>query len=396
MNLITTDIPANLCLILCCLLIWCTTPVVIAQSQEWGTTPAQIQDGWRTAAPEEVGFDPARVNELTKSLRNGEHGNVHALLIEKDGLLVYEEYFTGEDEAWGANLGTVTFGRSSLHDLRSVTKSVISTLIGIAIERGEIPSVDTPLHALLPDYAHLLQGEKENIRLQHILTMSAGLKWDERSIPYSNPANDERRLNSSSDPIAMVLSREQVFEPGEKFTYSGGLTQVLAAILERATNREIGDYARDVLFEPLGIYDVVWRGNLNGIPAVASGMRLQARDLAKLGSIFLHDGQWNGEQIIPRKWVDQSTRGNLNVTYPGDSMPEFVHEIDYGYQWWIGNYQTTRGVIEVPMMAGNGEQRVMVVPELGIVLTVFGGEYGRVTGMADRLLVEHIIEAMAR
>jgi CubicO group peptidase (beta-lactamase class C family) len=371
-------------------------PAAVAQSPGMGDAPEQIQDGWRTASPAEVGMDPARLEELTRSLRRGEHGNVHAVLIEKDGRLVYEGYFTGRDEAWGADLGEVTFGRSSLHDLRSATKSVVSTLVGIAIARGEIPSVDTPLYTLLPDYAPLLTGEKRRIQLRHVLTMSAGLRWDEWTVPYTNPANDEIRLTRSSDPVAFVLDREGVSEPGTEFTYSGGLTQLLAAILERATNRDAEAYAREVLFEPLGIYDAVWRGDLNGMPSAASGLRMRARDLAKLGSVFLHGGRWNGAQIVPEQWVDESTVHTWRVAYPGGSAPEFVAEIGYGYQWWIGSYRTTTGVLRVPMMWGNGEQRVMVVPDFGIVLTVFGGEYGEVTGMPDRLLVEYVIDAVSR
>ncbi|HSJ23465.1 MAG TPA: serine hydrolase [Longimicrobiales bacterium] len=154
-------------------------PRVVAQELDRGAAPEQIQDGWRTAAPAEVGMNPARLEDLTRSLRRGQHGNVHAVLIEKDGRLVYEEYFSGRDEAWGADLGVVTFGRSSLHDLRSMTKSVVSTLVGIAIGRGEIPSVDTPLYELLPEYAYLLTGEKRRIQLWHVLNMSAGLRWDD-------------------------------------------------------------------------------------------------------------------------------------------------------------------------------------------------------------------------
>lgn len=395
MRSLTTYTFSFFCLILPFLLAVSTVPTVVAQSIEKRGAPEQIDDGWRTASLAEVGMAPTRLEELTRSLRRGEQGNVHAVLIEKDGRLVYEEYFSGEDEAWGADLGEVTFGRSSLHDLRSATKSVISTLVGIAIGRGEIPSVDTPIYELLPEYEHLLTGEKRKILLRHVLNMSAGLHWDEWSVPYTNPANDEIRLTRSDDPVAFVLSREQVSEPDAEFTYSGGLTQLLAAILEQATGREIEAYAREVLFVPLGIYDAVWRGNLNGMPNVASGLRLQARDLAKIGSLFINGGRWNGAQVVPEQWVDKSTSQTWTVAYPGESKPEFIPDIGYGYQWWIGSYRTTTGMLRVPMMWGNGEQRVMVVSDLGIVLTVFGGEYGEVTGMPDRLLVEYIIDALS-
>lgn len=359
--------------------------------------PAQIQDGWRTAAPAEVGMEPARLKELTGSLRRGEHGNVHAVLIEKDGRLVYEEYFTGEDETWGSSLGTVTFGRASLHDLRSVSKSVVSTLVGIAIGGGEIHSVETRLRDLLPEYAALLDGEKAKIRLRHVLSMSAGLEWDEWSNPYSHPQNDWQQLTRAADPVALILNRELVHEPGSSFTYNGGLTHLLAVILERATDEQFDDYARRVLFEPLGIRDVVWLGRIGGIPSADAGLRLRGRDLAKIASVFLNGGRWNGRQIVPEAWVAEAPIRRVTPP-PLEPVPDFGLEVGYGYQWWSTRYATSHGEVDVHIMLGNGQQRVMVVPELSLAVTMLAGHYddpsAAIGWMPDRLLVEYIIDAL--
>lgn len=370
-----------------------STSAVVARSPDTGAAPEQIRDGWRTTTPAEVGLDPARLKELARSLRAGDHGNVHAVLIEKDGRLVYEEYFTGEDETWGLGLGTVTFGRASLHDVRSISKSVVSTLIGIAIGSGEIPSVEARLSDFLPEYAALLSGEKAEIRLRHVLSMSAGLEWDEWSQSYSHSQNDWQQLTQAADPVAFVLDRELVQEPGNTFTYNGGLTHLLAVILEQATGEQFDDYAHRVLFEPLGIRDVVWLGRIGGIPSADAGLRLRARDLAKIGSLFLNDGRWSGRKIVPEAWIEEATRRRLPVPYP-EPAPNFVRDIGYGYQWWIARYDTPRGEITIPFMIGNGQQRVMLVPELGIVVTLFAGHYGGNSWMPDRLLVKHIIDAM--
>lgn len=360
--------------------------------------PPLLDDGWRTASPEDVGFDPTRLASLTEEIRGGEHGNVHALLIERDGRLVYEEYFTGEDESLGEELGRVTFGRTSLHDIRSVGKSIVATLIGLAIDEGAIASVDEPLHALLPEYADLLTGGKRGIRLRDLLMMSAGLRYDEWSVPYGDPANDWTRFTTSPDPLAFVLDLALVNEPGRTFTYNTALTQLLAAVLERATGEEIEDYADRVLFRPLGIYDVVWRGELGGIPSAGAGMRMRARDLAKLGSVYLNGGRWKGEQIVPREWIREATRPGLA---PGhvEPAPDFAREIGYGYHWWFARYRTSRGEVDVPMMSGNGQQRVMVVPELGLSVTLLAGHYddpsAETTWMPDRILVERVIEAIS-
>lgn len=357
------------------------------------SAPPVLDDGWRTASPDAVGLDGARLAEMTEALRRGEHGNVHALLIERDGRLVYEEYFTGEDESLGQDLGRVTFGRTSLHDIRSVGKSIVSTLVGIAIEEGALPSVDEPLHALLPDYAHLLTGGKREVRLRHLLGMSAGLDYDELSLPYSDSDNDWVRLVGSPDPLAFVLGLDLVAEPGSTFAYNTGLTQLLAAVLERATGEEIEDYADRVLFRPLGIYDVVWRGDLGGIPNAGAGMRMRPRDVVKLGSLYLHGGRWNGEWVVPEAWVEEATRRRLPVPYP-EPAPAFVRDVGYGYQWWTARYGTSRGDLDIPFMLGNGQQRVMLLPELGVAVTLLAGYYGENTWMPDRLLVEHVLEAL--
>lgn len=380
-------------------MLWVSTaPAAAAQSPETGAAPAQIQDGWRTAAPAEVGMDPARLEELTRSLRRGEHGNVHTVLIEKDGRLVYEEYFTGQDETWDSSLGTVTFGRASLHDLRSVSKSVVSTLIGIAIGGGKIPSVEARLRDLLPECAALLDGEKAEIRLRHVLSMSAGLEWDEWSHPYSHQQNDWQQLTRAADPVAFILDRELVHEPGSTHTYSGGLTHLLAVILERATGEQFDDYARRVLFEPLGIHDVVWRGRTGGIPAADSGLRLRARDIAKIGSVFLNGGRWNDQQIVSAAWVAEAPIGRVTPT-TFEPRPDFALEVGYGYQWWSTRYATSHGEVDVNIMSGNGQQRVMVVPELSLAVTMFAGHYNDASAeigwMPDRLLVDYIIDALA-
>lgn len=371
---------------------------VMARAQDPAEAPPGLNDGWAVAAPAEVGLDPTRLARLTESIHRGEFGNVHALLIERDGKLIYEEYFRGKDWAWGSELGSVQFGRASLHDLRSVTKSVVSTLVGIAIDRGLISSVEAPLRELLPHRAHLLGGEKGEIRLRDVLTMSAGLEWDEWSVPYTDPANDERRLFAAEDPVGFVLERPLVDQPGSRFVYSGGLTQLLAAVVEEATGRELEGFARESLFRPLGIYDVVWRGERGEarMPAAASGLRLRPRDLAKLGSVFLNGGRWGDRRIVQEAWVDAATRHHVPV--PLDSVPAYASDVGYGYQWWTASWRTPHGELLSPSAVGNGDQRIILVPDLGISVTMLAGLYDdpspEVGWMPDRLVIERVLPAL--
>jgi CubicO group peptidase (beta-lactamase class C family) len=180
-----------------------------------------------TASLESAGIDRRRLEQMADAIRQNTDWNVHAALIERDGRLVYEEYFVGWDQRWGRSLGQVAFDRQTRHDLRSVSKSVISALVGIALDSGAIRSVDEPILAFFPDYADLTDPERKRVTLRHALTMSAGLDWNER-LPYTDPRNDEIQMTWSRDPIRYVLSRPIVMEPGQTWNYNGGLTQLLA------------------------------------------------------------------------------------------------------------------------------------------------------------------------
>src|SRR5688572_12154975 len=283
---------------------------VTAQAQDASAPryqrPPRLADGWQTATADSVGVDPTRLAALTQSIRAWPELGVHAILIERSGRLVYEEYFDGFDERWGQPLGRVTMTRDTKHDLRSLTKSVISALAGIAVGSGAIRSLDQPVVEWFPEFPELNTADRRRLTLGHVLAMTTGLEWNEE-VPYNDPRNDEIRMTRDSQPLHYALSRRFAHAPGEEFTYNGGLTQVMGAVIERATKSSLEDYARTRIFEPLGITEVEWVGDLAGMPSAASGLRLRSRDLAKFGSLYLHDGQWNGRQVIPADWVQLST-----------------------------------------------------------------------------------------
>jgi CubicO group peptidase (beta-lactamase class C family) len=224
--------------------------------------------------------------------------------------------------------------------------------------------------------------------------MTSGLKWNEE-VPYSDPQNDEIRMTRDARPLHYALSVPFAVDPGSDFNYNGGLTQVMAAVIERATKTPIEDYARTKLFEPLGITDVEWVGDLAGMPAAASGLRLRARDLAKFGSLYLHGGRWNGKQVLSEDWVARSTRRQYR--FRPRTGPDAKGEFGYGYFWWYNCYPTSAGLIEARTAVGNGNQRVFVLPELDMVVTIFAGRYNDFTiggTLGSRILRDHIIPAV--
>jgi CubicO group peptidase (beta-lactamase class C family) len=348
-------------------------------------------DGWKIASLEAAGMDRQPIEAMTAEIRRYPDWNIHAVLIEHDGRLVYEEYFAGEDQKWGQSLGTVVFTRDTKHDLRSVTKSVTSALVGIALASGKLRSLDQPLLDFFPEQAAAGRTGQPRISVRHALMMSAGLDWNE-DIPYTDPRNDEIAMTRSKDPAGYVLTRPRVAEAGTVWKYNGGLPQVLATIVQRTTGKPLRDYARTVLFAPLGIRDFEWVGDLALMPSAASGLRLRPRDLAKFGSLYLHDGQWNERQVVPANWVRESTRRQIALPTPVSAYG--TH--GYGYLWWHTRYRTAVGTLEVPWASGNGQQRIIVVPELHIVVTILAGRYNDPTagGLPERLLLEQIIPAV--
>ena len=356
--------------------------------------PPTLNDGWQAASADSLGVDPGRLASLTASIRAWPELGVHAILIERAGRLIYEEYFSGYDERWGQPLGRASMSRESLHDLRSVTKSVVSSLVGIAVHDGAIRSLDQPLAEWFPEFPDLNTPERRRVALAHALAMTAGFEWNEE-IPYTNPRNDEIRMTQDSQPVRYVLSRPLAFAPGEEYTYNGGLTQIMAVVLSRATRTSLSEYARTKLFAPLGITEFEWLGDLGGMPSAASGLRLRPRDLAKFGSLYLHAGQWNGKQVLPADWIPLSTRRHFR--FRPRSGPDAGGEFGYGYFWWYNCYPTAAGLIEARTAVGNGQQRIFVLPGLDMVVTILAGRYNDFTTgatLAARILREHVIPAV--
>lgn len=195
-------------------------------------------------------------------------------------------------------------------------------------------------------------------------------------------------------PVVGAVRRRDA-APGEEFTYNGGLTQLLAAVLQRATRTPLLEYARARLFAPLGVTDVEWLGDLAGMPAAASGLRLRARDLAKFGSLYLHGGRWNAQQVIPADWVERSTRRRFAFRpRPGAPAGDTA---GYAWQWWYSCAASPAGQLEVRAAVGNGQHLVAVMPGADVVVTIYAGRYNDFStgvSLARRIVREHVAPAI--
>ncbi|TYL98405.1 serine hydrolase [Bradyrhizobium rifense] len=332
-------------------------------------SPSSIDDGWTTASPDSVGIDGAQLCGIAARLAQ-RATSVHSVVVARHGKLVFEQYIPGYDEPWGQPDGQQVFSATTKHDLRSASKSVVSLLVGIAIDRKLIAGVDEPVLKFFPDHQALKQAGWDAITLRHLLTMSSGMQWDEARA-WTDPKNDEPHLTFEADPIGYVLARPIAAPPDTLWTYNGGGTELLGNILERVSGKPLETFAREALFQSLGITDVEWKAYKNGKIAAASGLRLRPRDAAKIGQLVLDRGQWNGQQIVSADWIAQSTTPRFQA------IGFFGSTQFYGYQWWMGRSLAGNREIKWVAAFGWGGQRIFIVPELDLVMMTTAAQYGQ-------------------
>jgi CubicO group peptidase (beta-lactamase class C family) len=329
--------------------------------------PVALEDGWPIAKPDDVGVDGARLCGIAARLKaNGD--NVHSVVVVRHGKLIFEQYFAGYDQPWGQPDKVYDFDASTKHDMRSVSKSVTSLLVGIAVGR-KLVSLDDPIIKFFPEYAALVSPGWENVTLRHLVTMSSGMQWDENR-RWNDPKNDEPHLGNEADPIKYVLSKPIAAPPGTQWTYNGGSTNLLGAAIEKASGKAFDAFAREALFEPLGIADWEWKTYENGKIGPAAALRLRPRDAARIGQLVLDRGAWNGQQIVSAQWIMDSVAPRFQA------LGYFGGLFFYGYQWWIG--RTLSDGKDIPWIAaqGWGGQRIYIIPELDVVVATTSAMYG--------------------
>lgn len=304
-----------------------------------GYRPTQ---GWQTTTtPEETGFDSAKLAEALLTMRE-KVIDIHSLLIIRDGAVVVDAYFYPYDG-------------STIHELASVTKSVMTTLIAIAADQGKL-ELDRPMVSYFPNNTIAnLDSLKERITVRHLTSMSSGLnctqEGDEATL---------REMKASPDWIRFTLDRKVVSEPGTTFVYCSPGMHLLSAILQITTGMTALDFARQNLFEPLGIRDVIWLTDPQGYNRGSEGIYLHPYDMAKIGYLWLNNGQWDGKQIVSREWVETSVKSQFETG--GDD--------DYGYGWWVQADEPASYTA-----SGRGGQRITVVPAWNLTVVTTGGGF---------------------
>ena len=350
--------------------------------------PKKIDDGFDVGSPDEVKMDVELIESAVDDISSGKYGEIHSMLIYKDNKLVFEEYFPGYDYQWDSpnfHGAWVDWSRDTEHNIHSVGKSITSACIGIAVDKGFIESVNQSIFDYLPEHQHLNTNGKDQITIEHLLTMISGLEWDEWDTPYSDQNNDVIALwIDCDDPLSCILGKPLVSLPGTDFNYSGGDMILLGEIIKSASGMDIEAFSAEYLFAPMGIKAPEWRWIKDSDVVFASGdQKMTPREMLKFGAAYLNDGTWNGRRIIPDRWVEQSANSYpapdnswfnhfLRPIPPGDTI--WGHR-GYSYTWWTHEFSHSGKTFSAYWAFGWGGQKIVIFPDQNTVVVFTGGNY---------------------
>ena len=310
------------------------TPVRVQEPDYWPT------DGWRTSSPEEQGFDSAQLVQGLLSLQQ-KQVDLDSLMLIRNGYVVLDAHFDPYD-------GTFP------HDMASATKSVMTSLIGIAVDQGRL-DLNAPVVSFFPERTiGNLDDRKNSMTVRDLASMRNGME----SGCYDGDEPTLQAMRANPDWVQAALDRRMVSDPGKKFCYDSPGMHLLSAILQQATGMTANDFARQYLFEPLGIRNAIWESDPQGYSRGWGDLHLLPEDLAKIGYLWLHRGEWNGRQIVSEDWVLDSVRLHSKFIEP---------DFGYGYGWWIADkdYQAS----------GRGGQRVRVMATLNLLVVTTGAGF---------------------
>jgi len=300
-------------------------------------TPEQLNDGWELSTPASEGFNNEEIRKVYEQFYSEElYPAIHSLLIIRNGKLLAEAYCRDKSE------------REQFHAIQSATKSITSLLIGIAIDKGLIESVNQTVYHFIPEYFDN-DVRKREITLHHVLTMETGLDFD-------NDTQTAELFYSEGSSLKYVLHQNLIFSPGTDWYYGDGNPQLLSGIIQKVSGKTEEQFARENLFSPLGIHNYQWEKHGDGLTFGAIGLWLMPRDMAKIGKLMVQNGRWNDEQIVSEEWIAESTRLQSS------------HHI-YGYYWYPWEAQRTF------YAEGHGGQLIYVVPDKQLVVVITADSY---------------------
>jgi CubicO group peptidase (beta-lactamase class C family) len=346
------------------------------QPEPYSYHPPLLQpDGWPVAALEDVGISPDTISQFIQMLidmpMESLHTiDIHGVLMARHGKLVLEEYFHG-------------FNRNELHDTRSASKTITSTLTGAAILKGLPITTSTPVYETMRGAVTTagFDPRKKALTVEHLLTMSSGLDCDDSN--DDSPGNEDRMQEQTQQPdwIVYTLDLDMIREPGEKSVYCSCNPNLLGGVLSKATGQWLPDLFHELIAKPLQIRQYAINLMPTGDAYMGGGMRLLPRDFMKVGQLMMDGGRWNGQQVVGSDWAKQATSKLVKV-----------EDRDYGYFWWVVDYPYKGDSVTAFFAGGNGGQIVMGIPGLDLVIAFYCGNYSdRVSLVPQQIFVPKYI-----
>ena len=315
--------------------------------------------------------------QLDKDIKSSKFGDVHSLIILKEGKIIFEQYYNNHS-------------RNELHALGAATMSVVSAIVGTIYMVKDSVNLHTKIIDLFPEYSQYFEDipQKDKIEIAHLLSNTSGLWWDEWTAPFGSTDNDAYVMSISDNWIEQVLSTPMIREPGFEFNFNSGNAILMAPIIEKLTSENLEEYAAKQLFHPLNITEWYWEKIPGGYPNASWGLRLKAIDMAKIGNLFVSGGKWNGQQIFPESWINISTRRRATIT----------GYYDFAYQWWrfSSNADVLRTLQEknVFFAWGEGGQFIFVVPDIHMVVVTTAGNSNSLETDMYNMLRDYIFPAI--
>ena len=325
--------------------------------------PEEVKGGWDVGKLSENNIDSALLHTMVDSINNGNFGRVHSVLIAKNGKLVFEKYFEG-------------FYLNDLNSLQSCTKSIGSLLIGLAIDKGYIKSVDEKLIDFFPAYKVDVGEEWNKVELKHLLSQSTGIDW-KKDI-------HDKIYQISNDVIETTFEQKFSHAPGKIFEYRNPQIDLLSGIIIKSSEISVQDFAEKYLFKPLNIFKYSWTNfKKTNYPLMSGSLALSSRDMLKIGQLVLNEGKWNGEQVISKKWIDEATSFKIKSD----------QTFDYGYLWWLGESKN-KPDLKVIFAMGGGGQFIIIVPKTNLVVAITADNMDRDTGILLTMVDDYIINSI--
>lgn len=309
-------------------------------------------EGWRTCRPEEVGMNSEKLIKVYEYAANPDI-NTQGIVVIRKGYIVGEAYFSD-------------FKMDSRHESFSIAKSFSSALIGIAIDKGFIESVDERLSEFYPEWQTPGTSEsKKQMTIKDLLTMRSGLQWNEDDYYKDRSQNDVYiMIDSAQDYIQYVLNKPVIHEPGTHWYYSSGDSILLSGITEKSTGMTAYEFAGQYVFEPMGLTEIIWLADPAGHTITAWGIQGTVREFAKFGYLYLKKGRWEDLQVVPEDWIEES------------SQPVSEEIEKYGYQWWrlpvFKGYEETKIPRDILIALGIFTQQIFIIPTKDLLVVRLG------------------------